>query len=129
MDDDAVAEGMRRASPAQELRELPVEMIEPNLSQPRRYLDEETLQELAGSIGERGVLQPVLVRPLKDGLTHRQIGERVGRHMAVVSDRIRLLGLSEDILDLVERGELQLFRGGSVRRICLQCSSQIVLRA
>ncbi len=61
MDDDPVAaEGMRRASPAQELRELPVEEIEPNLSQPRRYLDEETLQELAGSIGERGVLQPVL---------------------------------------------------------------------
>ncbi len=51
-------------------------MIEPNLSQPRRYLDEETLQELAGSIGERGVLQPVLVRPLKDGKYKLVAGER-----------------------------------------------------
>lgn len=67
MDDPVAAEGMRRASPSQELRDLPLEEIEPNVSQPRRYLDEESLKELAGSIGERGVLQPVIVRPLKNG--------------------------------------------------------------
>jgi ParB family chromosome partitioning protein len=58
---------MRTASASQVLRELPLDMIEPNLAQPRRYLDEATLQALAGSIRERGVLQPVLVRPLKGG--------------------------------------------------------------
>ena len=76
MDDPVAAEGMRRASPSQELREVRVDLIEPNLSQPRRYLDEGTLKELAGSIGERGVLQPVLVRPLKDGRYKLVAGER-----------------------------------------------------
>jgi ParB-like chromosome segregation protein Spo0J len=33
--------------PSQELRELPVQEIEPNLSQPRRYFDEQALQELS----------------------------------------------------------------------------------
>jgi ParB family transcriptional regulator, chromosome partitioning protein len=50
-------------SPVQDLQDLPVALIEPNLSQPRRYFDEAALQELAGSIAERGVLQPVIVRP------------------------------------------------------------------
>jgi ParB family chromosome partitioning protein len=60
----------------QELRELPVACIEPNLSQPRRYFDEDTLRELAGSIGERGVLQPVLVRTLRDDSYELIAGER-----------------------------------------------------
>ena len=50
-------------SPAQDLQDLPIALIEPNLSQPRRYFDEATLEALAGSVRERGVLQPVLVRP------------------------------------------------------------------
>ncbi len=50
-------------SSVQDLQDLPVGSIEPNLQQPRRSFDEATLQELAGSIRERGVLQPVLVRP------------------------------------------------------------------
>jgi ParB family chromosome partitioning protein len=50
-------------SPIQDLQDLPVALIEPNLSQPRRYFDEATLEALAGSVRERGVLQPVLVRP------------------------------------------------------------------
>jgi ParB family chromosome partitioning protein len=54
-------------SKPQELRDLPIDLIDPNLSQPRRYFDEAALQELAGSVGERGVLQPVLVRPLENG--------------------------------------------------------------
>ena len=46
-----------------ELRELPVDLIAPNPRQPRKAFDEEALQALADSLGERGVLQPVLVRP------------------------------------------------------------------
>jgi len=46
-----------------ELRELPVELISPNPHQPRRRFDQESLELLAASLGERGVLQPVLVRP------------------------------------------------------------------
>jgi ParB family chromosome partitioning protein len=60
----------------QELRDLPVEMIAPNPAQPRRRFDEQALQALAGSLGERGVLQPVLVRPKPGGTYELIAGER-----------------------------------------------------
>ena len=44
----------------------PVDRIEPNPEQPRLAFNEETLEELAASIREHGVLQPILVRPLED---------------------------------------------------------------
>jgi len=129
------------------------------------------LKTLAGSIGERGVLQPVLVRPLRDGmyqllagerrwraakiagletipalvsphddraaleialienmaredlnpveqaracttlvkelgLTQAQVGQRVGRCQTTVSHLMGLLNLSEEVLGLLERGDL-----------------------
>lgn len=51
-----------RATHAQ-IRELPVEKILPNPAQPRLSYEEDSLTELADSIREHGVLQPVLVRP------------------------------------------------------------------
>jgi ParB family chromosome partitioning protein len=169
--DDPAADGMTTTPPPLQLRELSVREIEPNLSQPRRYFDETALQALADSIGERGVLQPVLVRPSADGkyqlvagerrwraaklagletipallspyddgaalevalienmaredlnpveearacatlvkelgLTIEQVGQRVGRSRVAVSNLMRLLGLSAEILELIERGEL-----------------------
>jgi ParB family chromosome partitioning protein len=62
--------------PADELRELPVELIVANPKQPRRRFDEEALQALAGSLGERGVLQPVLVRAKPGGTYELVAGER-----------------------------------------------------
>jgi ParB family chromosome partitioning protein len=59
-----------------ELRELPLELLRPNARQPRRRFDEQGLQELAGSLGERGVLQPVLVRPCPGGTYELIAGER-----------------------------------------------------
>src|SRR5919198_6008862 len=47
-----------------ELRDLPVDLIGPSPHQPRQHFDEPSLLALAGSLRERGVLQPVLVRPL-----------------------------------------------------------------
>jgi len=61
---------------AQELREIPVELISPNPRQPRRGFDEDGLQALAGSLGEQGVLQPVLVRPKAGGTYELVAGER-----------------------------------------------------
>src|SRR6478609_4432662 len=61
---------------AQELRELPVELIVASPTQPRRHFDEDALQALAGSLGERGVLQPVLVRPKPGGTYELVAGER-----------------------------------------------------
>jgi len=60
----------------EELRELPVELIAPNPKQPRRRFDQEGLQALAGSLGERGLLQPVLVRPRAGGTYELIAGER-----------------------------------------------------
>jgi ParB family transcriptional regulator, chromosome partitioning protein len=167
--------------PQQDLKDLPLALIDPNLSQSRRYFDEETLGELAGSIGERGVLQPVLVRPGADGryglvagerrwraaklaglesipalvsnyddlaaletalienmaredlspveearacrtlvaelgLSHLQIGQRVGRSSSAVANLIRLLNLSAGILELLDRGELGLSHGLALLR-------------
>jgi ParB family transcriptional regulator, chromosome partitioning protein len=155
----------------QQFRELPLDAVCPNPAQPRRYFDEAALEALAGSMRERGVLQPVLVRPRpggmheliagerrwraaqlaglqripalvstyddratlevglienmarKDlspveearacatlveefGMSYREVGIRVARHRRTVSDLIRLLQLSEDILEFLDRGEL-----------------------
>ncbi len=65
-----------KAPGADELRELPVDLIAPNPTQPRRRFDQEALQALAGSLGERGVLQPVLVRPKAGGTYELVAGER-----------------------------------------------------
>jgi ParB family chromosome partitioning protein len=60
------------------LRQLPVASIEPGPFQPREAMDEAALAELAASVREHGVLQPILVRPLKGQLHRFQIigGER-----------------------------------------------------
>ena len=60
----------------EELRQLPVDMITPSPHQPRRAIDEEPLLGLAESIKLRGVLQPVLVRPLAGGRFELIAGER-----------------------------------------------------
>ena len=62
--------------------------IEPNLSQPRKEFDEEALNELADSIAAHGVLQPLLVRPLQNGMYQIVAGERRWR-------AARIAGLSE----------------------------------
>jgi ParB family chromosome partitioning protein len=60
----------------EELRQLPVELISPNPHQPRDIFDEAALLALAESIRVRGVLQPVLVRPLPGGTYELIAGER-----------------------------------------------------
>src|SRR5271154_4559821 len=57
---EAPAEGGHRAAG---VTEIPVETIKANPDQPRRHFDEAELDELAQSIREKDVLQPILVRP------------------------------------------------------------------
>src|SRR5918995_4993720 len=59
-----------------ELRELPVELIEPNPEQPRGSFDQGALDALSGSIASAGLLQPLIVRPLEDGRFELVAGER-----------------------------------------------------
>ena len=49
------------------VRNVEIARIRPNPAQPRQIFDEQALSELAASIEERGVLQPILVRPTDDG--------------------------------------------------------------
>ena len=55
---------------------LPISEIEPNRSQPRKEFDEKALAELADSISQHGLLQPLLVRPLTLGGYQIVAGER-----------------------------------------------------
>ena len=57
---------------------LPLSHLHANPSQPRQTFDAESLAELAASIREQGIIQPLLVRPLADRPGHYQIvaGER-----------------------------------------------------
>lgn len=61
---------------AGELRDLPVDSIEPNPSQPRTRFDPDALAALAASIEASGVVQPILVRPLRAGAFELVAGER-----------------------------------------------------
>src|SRR5260370_5229585 len=58
------------------LREIPVEAIRPNPWQPRTHFDAQELEELAQSIREHGVLQPILVSQQPDGAFQLITGER-----------------------------------------------------
>ena len=58
------------------LREIPPDLIQPNARQPRRTFDHARLAELAESIRTRGVLQPIVVRPLAGGSFELIAGER-----------------------------------------------------
>jgi ParB family chromosome partitioning protein len=64
------------AAEEHELREIPVELISPNPRQPRERFDDDALAGLAASLGEQGVLQPVLVRPRAGGRYELLAGER-----------------------------------------------------
>ncbi len=58
------------------LREIPLDLVRPNPRQPRRNFDEEALLALAESIRSRGILQPVVVRPVAGGTFELVAGER-----------------------------------------------------
>ena len=154
-----------------DLRNVPVELIAPNPRQPRRSFDEDALLALSSSLRERGVLQPVLIRPVAGGtyelvagerrwraaqlagletipalvrarddaesleaalienmaredlnpieearacaalveelgLTRESVGLRVGRSRVAVTNLLRLLDLPDEVLELLERGDL-----------------------
>jgi len=58
------------------LRDIPVDSILPNPLQPRTHFDEQELEDLAQSIREHGLLQPVLVSQRRDGTFQLITGER-----------------------------------------------------
>nr|WP_294851519.1 ParB/RepB/Spo0J family partition protein [uncultured Sphingomonas sp.] len=67
--DEAVrpSSSTNESGPSAGAREIEIGRIRPNANQPRKAFDEVAIAELAASIRERGVLQPILVRPSGDG--------------------------------------------------------------
>ena len=80
------------------VRVLPLDRIEANPQNPRLAFNSETLEELASSIREHGVLQPVLVRPLDDGRFQLIAGERRWRASKLAAQPT-IPALVEDIDD------------------------------
>jgi ParB family chromosome partitioning protein len=58
------------------LNEVEIALIEPNPNQPRREFDQDALQELANSIRELGIIQPITVRKVENGRYQIIAGER-----------------------------------------------------
>lgn len=73
---------------ANSVQTLKLSEIEPNKNQPRKDFDEEKLAELAQSINEHGIIQPLVVRPMTNGRYVLVAGERRWR-------AARMAGLSE----------------------------------
>jgi ParB family chromosome partitioning protein len=115
--EEAQAATTAEARRAAGVQELPIELIRRNPDQPRRNFDPEALQELADSIRERGLIQPILVRPLAGGAEDYQIvtGERrwraaqlAGLHQipALVRELEDLEVLELAVIENVQRADL-----------------------
>jgi ParB family transcriptional regulator, chromosome partitioning protein len=98
-----------------ELLSIPVGSIEPNPNQPRQHFDEESLAELAASIRDVGVLQPLLVRPLGDGRYQLVAGERRWRAArragvdvvpALVRDATEVASAEQALIENLHREDL-----------------------
>lgn len=74
--------------PEGELLTLPIEKVEPRKAQPRKQFDEQALQDLADSIAQYGLIQPIVARKLDSGYYQIIAGERRWRAS-------RMAGLTE----------------------------------
>ena len=78
-----------------QLLNLPISKVEPRLEQPREYFDQEALQDLADSIAQYGLIQPITVRKLSSGYYQIIAGERRWR-------AARMAGLREVPVRVIE---------------------------
>ena len=94
---------------------FPIDRIRPNPDQPRRDFDEKDLDDLAASIREKGVIQPLIVRPVPSGGYEIVAGERrwraaqrAGLHElpAVVRDISDVEMLEIAIIENIQRADL-----------------------
>jgi ParB family chromosome partitioning protein len=76
---DLGEEEVRNLNPSEiktEGSKIPIEFLEPNRNQPRKTFDEDSINELAQSIREKGILFPILVKPLEEKKYQIIAGER-----------------------------------------------------
>jgi ParB family transcriptional regulator, chromosome partitioning protein len=101
----------QRSSPAPAISDVPLARIAPNPFQPRRHMDEVALEELAASIREHGVLQPVLVTETLDGYQLIAGERRVRAARLAGLDRIPAV-----IRQLADRDQLEVALVENVQR-------------
>jgi len=99
-----------------EIKMIPIEKISPSTFQPRETFDKESIRELAESIKEYGLLQPIIVRPVKNGNYQIVAGERRWRAFqfagfkeipAIVKDIDTTRQLIESLIENVQREDLK----------------------
>ena len=89
---------------------LPISQVEPGLNQPRKRFDEETLADLADSIREHGIIQPLTVRRLSSGYYQIIAGERRWR-------AAKLAGLSEVPAVIMEADDRKVMELGLIENL------------
>lgn len=90
-------------SGANALEELPITSIVANPQQPRRTFEDEPISDLAASIRQVGILQPVVVRPMGDGTYQLVVGERRWR----AARRAGISMIPALVIETDERGALE----------------------
>lgn len=100
---------------SERIEKIPVEQIQPNPQQPRRIFDDNALSELADSIKKHGVIQPVVVTPLKKGKYTLIAGERRWR----ASQRASLSTIPAIIRTSEELEQLEIALIENVQRVDL----------
>jgi len=112
---DALLGGVDEATSAESLQMLVIDRIRPGKYQPRTRMDDASLAELANSIREQGIMQPILVRPVEGGGFEIIAGERrwraaqrAGLHEVpvVVLDASDAEALELAIIENVQRTDL-----------------------
>ncbi|MCA1817112.1 MAG: ParB/RepB/Spo0J family partition protein [Acidobacteria bacterium] len=96
----------------EEFKEIEIDLIEPNNLQPRTKFDENKLNELAQSIKENGVVQPILVRRINSGRYQIVAGERRWR----AAQRAGLQQISAIIRDIADDKMLELALVENIQR-------------
>ena len=94
--DNSIAE--ENTNTEEGVKGIKISLIDPKRDQPRKYFDKEALEELASSISEHGLLQPILVREYGDGRYQIIAGERRFRAS-------KLAGLTEIPALVVEKDD------------------------
>lgn len=94
------------------LRHVPIELLHPNPNNPRKHFAEEELESLAKSLKDKGLLQPLVVRPRNDGSFEIVAGERRWR----ASQRAGLHEIPVLIRELGDRETLEIALIENVQR-------------
>ena len=89
---------------------LPIAQVEPGLNQPRKQFDEQSLSDLADSIREHGIIQPLTVRRLSSGYYQIIAGERRWRAS-------KLVGLNEVPAVIIEADDRKVMELGLIENL------------